>query len=747
MLQSILYQLLMQDHSLYTSFLQSFRKLRGLSPDSIIWPYQELQQILLSLAETPKGTLEIPTPKRPIFLLLDGLDESEKQLTNGLERRDVFALFSRLCAMDGDVVFKVIVLSRAELDIRGTLKTPYSIDMKEVNGPDIRTIVRSGICKLWKCIVNAEDDLHERSTSALVHNRFDEPEEQVNQNPKEVVRASVGEHEMTSSKDRIDMVSDVPELHFVRDYLVENADGVILWVVMIIRGLIKVAQSGSCTVRELRAQLSSIPTNVSDVYGDILGKIREGDYRDEQQARYIFSWVLFASRPLRVSEVRDVIAMFHWDDSFANDSGNFLRENRVGYLTHSWGPVQTHLWNICDGLIEVVPAGRTTVTMLWQHRTVEAEDLVQLIHQTAKDYLLGRPEASFLNLDETKALEIISKTSIDYLALALPSRDPRGQNSMWNWRMRSWKQSQHLTFVMHLEEHPFLGYTLEEARKCIEELAYLQEIRNDDTTNSHLNIDNEMNCKSCDSRLPNLHSISLTSIRPEHTKLIHYLSSAICKQGTLVNECISEWARKNDILIEIYQLIVSSMSLTKLLPPTILKLALNFGRWKDQDDWSDTDEDEENWSDTGEDERQMEVTAHRSNRSCGTPYSESHETSSLRTLNDLTNGEKSTRTAVREMVVRLPSQPSVSLEEVDDQSNLTLPHILVTFAHSFQQANSLGYLGAKRILLVFGAGPSHLQTPDTRQTRDNICRPATADNICRPATTDNQPIVLFPMNG
>jgi hypothetical protein len=281
----------------------------------------------------------------------------------------------QVCVLQGRNIFKIIALSRAERDVRGTLQAKFYIDMKDVNKADITRIVNFGAVRLWRQMRASGDDL-QLGTKFPTHDSSG--------------LEDAGLHV------RIDSVPEASELDFVAEYLLAHADGVILWVVMIIRELLKIAESGAFTVQQLRKTLSSIPTSLHELYLDILGKVKTGKHSNVKQAKYIFSWLLFAGRTLRVDEFRDVTAMFHWGKSSRSES--FLQRNRVRHYTKSWNPTRTLIANLCEALIEIVPSNKKPSSEFWYNRNVSGDDSVQLIHQTAKDFLLSNPDPSIFGV-------------------------------------------------------------------------------------------------------------------------------------------------------------------------------------------------------------------------------------------------------------------------------------------------------------------------------------------------------------
>jgi hypothetical protein len=232
------------------------------------------------------------------------------------------------------------------------------------------------------------------------------------------------DHENTSMTGEF---PDVSELETVRNHILERADGVILWVVMIIRGLIKVAQSGTSTLGQLNESLQRIPNSLNDLYCDIVSKITNSPFKDERLSHYIFSWSCFAGRTLRVNEMRDVVAMFYWKPHSCQAFEVFLKTNRVGVLTKNWDPLRTLLMNLCGGLIEIVSSESEPLSnaldSFSQKRRLSPYDEVQLIHTTAKEFLLDS-KSPFLDLDRSKSLALISDACIEYLTMSFLQNKP-----------------------------------------------------------------------------------------------------------------------------------------------------------------------------------------------------------------------------------------------------------------------------------------------------------------------------------
>jgi ankyrin repeat protein len=467
MLRSILYQLLQQKPSLYTMFQRTFRRLRAKYSEKIMWPYTELRPILIDLASNKED--------HHFLLIVDGLDESEWRVADGPTRQKVLSIFTSLTS----TVFKVIALSREEPDIRKALKTDYAIDMKSVNESDISTIVRAGMAILWRHILS-EVESNGTFLSTFPHsNTFNDSDDSdyATRSRAMLRRASraieVGiDHENTSMTGEF---PDVPELDTVRDHLLNHADGVILWVVMIIRRLIKVAQSGTCTLGQLNESLQRIPNSLKDLYCDIISKIKDSPSTDERLSQHIFSWSCFTGRPLRVNEMRDAVAMFYWKPGSDQAFEVFLKRNRVGDLQKSWDPLRTYLLDMSGGLIETVSLESEPLSNILdsfsQKRPLSPYDGVQLIHTTAKEFLLDS-KSPFLDLNKSKSLDLISDACIGYLTMSFLRNEPpilEQHQKVHNIDAR--------LLLQLIDDRPMLAYVLEQLPAHLQDEGWEQSSR------------------------------------------------------------------------------------------------------------------------------------------------------------------------------------------------------------------------------------------------------------------------------
>jgi hypothetical protein len=127
------------------------------------------------------------------------------------------------------------------------------------------------------------------------------------------------------------------------------------------------------------------------------------------------------------------------------------------HYTKSWNPRRTLIANLCGALIEIVPSNRKLSSKFWDNRNVSGDDSVQLIHQTAKEFLLSNPDPSIFSLDHPTALEVISRACNEYLMIVFPvnRKSPAFTDSTLPDRITC------EALVVYLENHPLLKNILQ----------------------------------------------------------------------------------------------------------------------------------------------------------------------------------------------------------------------------------------------------------------------------------------------
>ena len=162
----------------------------------------------------------------------------------------------------------------------------------------------------------------------------------------------------------------------IRQALINGADGMFLWVSLIIDDLQK---STTTRPRIIREKLKSLPKTLPDLYTNILRKIKP---EDQEYATAILRWVVWAVRPLTLEELTIAIAIRLEDTSMSPLEVEM--ESDLGRV----------LWLLFGPMINI------------------RGDKVHLVHQSAKDFLQSAELAEDSSNDHSGFLSRLRPTQI-----------------------------------------------------------------------------------------------------------------------------------------------------------------------------------------------------------------------------------------------------------------------------------------------------------------------------------------------
>jgi ankyrin repeat protein len=140
----------------------------------------------------------------------------------------------------------------------------------------------------------------------------------------------------------------------IHDALVKGANGMFLWVSLIVDRLNKVKHS---TPKDIRQELKKLPKDITELYVGILNDIKD-EY--EVKARIILQWIVYAAQPLTLKELAIAIAVTPAHTSLEDMSDDMELDLR-GLLHAIFGPLLV----------------------------VGNDGTVNLVHQSAKDFLVN----------------------------------------------------------------------------------------------------------------------------------------------------------------------------------------------------------------------------------------------------------------------------------------------------------------------------------------------------------------------
>lgn len=161
----------------------------------------------------------------------------------------------------------------------------------------------------------------------------------------------------------------------LKNEIIAKASGIFLWVVLVVELLARAKRNGR-TVGDMRRLLHKTPQRLDDLFRELL---QIDNITDRTETLRLMQWVLFAIRPLRLSE------LFHALSFSAHQYTSKKEwESSDEYVT-DLDQMRRLIRSQSRGLVEI-KRNRYQDNML--HNTDISYGIVQVIHESVKDYLI-----------------------------------------------------------------------------------------------------------------------------------------------------------------------------------------------------------------------------------------------------------------------------------------------------------------------------------------------------------------------
>lgn len=435
MLRSLILQILEQDKSLFSKSNVSFSRKRDkkFRPARFCWDdFKDLVQTLLSISRASGGL-----PR--VYCVLDGLDESQL-----LSRSDMLSFLKDLVEPPSRV--KVICLSRPAEDIEKTLRRCYRINLQQVNYSDIVKIVDAGLSSLVQ-VLREDDDTP--SVDNINSPDWRTPQATPNEPQHEYEDATLSYFTLVRSQEK-------KRLKAVRDYLLKNANGVILWISTTLKALEAHASDPLCNLQNIEKELYALPLDLEDLYQGMVEELVNKLNLTNQglnDARRALMWVSVATStgPFQLHQLLDALT---WNKS-------------APAKVNSWSSFWRQLQRLCGPFIEILihnefPDGDTS------HDIVRGTDEIQLLHQTVKDFLENKKAAGPFYIPYLEAEQTVRRDSASYLSFALPLA-PYNYTPLRARKGNDWETNVSVV-VSFLKQRPLLQFilkTYQDLRKSV----------------------------------------------------------------------------------------------------------------------------------------------------------------------------------------------------------------------------------------------------------------------------------------
>ena len=326
-----------------------------------------------------------------LFFIVDAMDESDDN-----ERRDVIRLLHQLCDTMKHSIVKVFIASRPIAGLSQCFANIKNIiKLQDENEPDILRFTESFLAELMFPIQLYND---------------------------------------------------------TKDYIIQNAQGVFVWVYLVQKELLNYHATGYRN-KDIYLFLRSLPTELDGFYERMHCELESNNERDVKDGVRMFELVLFARRPLRVSEIQQALAIpDDLDAEFSPTDESFedeIIEDIVKRIIHCGG-------NFLD------IRGPLHSKVLYHNYLANlhaGKNILQFTHQTALTFFsrLLEPSAnSKFRISEDDARSRISITCIRYLMMCVAHSTPEDERA----NMESWEPEHFIKYAEYLNRRQFIDYAL-----------------------------------------------------------------------------------------------------------------------------------------------------------------------------------------------------------------------------------------------------------------------------------------------
>jgi hypothetical protein len=468
LLRSIIYQLLSQDPALFRivvehyrqasadtlkrSTVQAAREARSTGKRPYPAPTDPHSSDLESWCQSSefesvgRKILErISSTGTSIVFIIDGLDEATPELrqvvgTDTCRKpsriRTILGVLSNLVVGIAVSRMKFIVLSRPEPQIemdfvrtKRKLGATFRITLEDTNQGDIDVLVRRGLEDLKGAMRTYHDDSDSESDEGV---DLLESQSAVHSRPpprRQPLGQLTGSHDDT--------------LHRIREYILQNARGVILWVTLILKDLQQVAAGGMVTFLELESRLKSLPLELDDLYErvvrDLSSKLTKQELQKSRNILLLVSRASLGLRSLTLQELREALAVPPTIPLGIESESDPLEANRV--IITSWANFRRQLYRYCGIFIEFIR--RRKYYEDESEVDMDADDKVQFMHRTVKDFLEARHAGDPFWIPEDAAESFAEDTATRYISITCHrdrvrhychTRDETTPSSVSNWK-------------------------------------------------------------------------------------------------------------------------------------------------------------------------------------------------------------------------------------------------------------------------------------------------------------------------
>lgn len=436
MLKAILHSALLRDRGVFQHLRDSYRQERHRFYRDSLYHTEWSTDGLISAVS------HLSAHGNSIVCVVDALDEAAGGQDAEKSRESSLSLITSLADTPA-TSFRFIVLSRGTPDISRKLKHYHTIKLDSVNREDLRRVVDAGIASLLLSIKTSLSGSDEEYGPASNSTRR-ATRRAARRSYRSIQRKAISEE-------------DSKCLDGIRTHLISNADGVILWPVLVLQELRHVVEGPrGFTLAELEATAKALPMELRSYYGYIIQSIwSRSELADPEMARRIFRWIISSSKrsPVRLHDLWEIMAIPKDADTGLPSPNDPIRYNHM-VIHGNWNLFKRRLYEYCGPLVEVTCPAETKAlyadddsSLLWCD--VWPNWTVQLFHQTVREFLTDPAQSGPLYIDRYGIEDQVNTLARTYLTLCLPLVHTK------YFPREAGKKT-----IDYLDSHPLLNYIL-----------------------------------------------------------------------------------------------------------------------------------------------------------------------------------------------------------------------------------------------------------------------------------------------
>jgi hypothetical protein len=436
LMRALLYEFLDQDPRIFSQFQDVYRR----HPSSTIrhWTIDELKQVLVHLASS----------NRPFLIVIDAIDEAED---------DSLLLFIEEILRTPATLMKFILLSRPTRRLDWKFWRSQQILLHNENSKDIEEVINDGLSAVQEAMHCLDSD-NEEALPFVQHH--------VPKYPAQHSHGPKTKRSLPCNSERVETLEALA-LEDLRTELLSRADGIILWTVLVLDALMTTIQKEIMfTFKELGEKVKCLPLDLNKLYKEFVRDLQATlDPSGLAKARKTLMWISASSeiKPLNLEELWDALTVPDVLLSNLEDmTEDPISHNRIPI--RSWGGFVRILRGTCGPFIDVVRSTSRT-----GEGEIGSESIIQLMHQTTKDFLASPEDAGPLYFQQLEAMAMVENLTIQYCKIALPAVPTKySPLPSSGWTPSYWK-SKIEDIAIYLEDKKLLPFCslLLAARKCL----------------------------------------------------------------------------------------------------------------------------------------------------------------------------------------------------------------------------------------------------------------------------------------